>query len=320
MLDTGGRVHPDDERCAEARRLERLDDAFRRGDLAALREALDDPGAVPNGPMPLAIGSCLVYAVYCSPVAFIRTLLELGADPNAPVDDGFPPLIAALSTAAHAPGATPRDDVPEVVRLLLAAGADPNQRGINDYTPLHMAVSLRNARAVVLLIEAGADPALRTRIDDYETPAELAARSGFHELVALLTAGPPAAPRQLRPGLTVTHEVRGGGDAVRRGGRYRLRIRIRIAATGELVRWTAPSGHVGGSWLEDEGETLVTDTRVDRRSLVNGVFYGLGGMHVGGTRRLAIAPHLAYASRGVPGRIPPHAALDVEVTVLAPVS
>ena len=46
------------------------------------------------------------------------------------------------------PGATKRTDVGDVLRLLLSFGADPNQRGINDYTPLHMAVAERNLRAV----------------------------------------------------------------------------------------------------------------------------------------------------------------------------
>ena len=54
--------------------------------------------------MPDTIGSCLVYAIYHSPLSFIRKLLELGADPNAPVDDGFPPLIAALCKVREVPG------------------------------------------------------------------------------------------------------------------------------------------------------------------------------------------------------------------------
>jgi len=39
-------------------------------------------------------------------------------------------------------------------------------------------------------------------------------------------------------------------------------------------------------------------------------------MRVGGTRRLEIAPHLAYADGGVPGVIPAGALLTAEVTVL----
>src|SRR5512134_51521 len=104
-------MEPEEERCAEAKEFQRIDDAFRRGDLDGLRAAVDDPAVVPNGRMPDTVGSCLVYAIYHSPLAFIRTLLEIGADPNAPVDDGFPPLIAALGCTREAPGANRRNDV-----------------------------------------------------------------------------------------------------------------------------------------------------------------------------------------------------------------
>ena len=66
--------------------------------------------------------------------------------------------------------------------------ADPNQRGINDYTSLHMAVSEHHLPAIEVLLEAGADPRLRTRIDDYETPLEMAERAGLGEIAKLLAA------------------------------------------------------------------------------------------------------------------------------------
>jgi uncharacterized protein len=59
-------------------------------------------------------------------------------------------------------------DVTDIISLLLSFAADTNQRGINDYTPLHMAVSERNLSPVALLLDGGADPRLRTRIDDCE--------------------------------------------------------------------------------------------------------------------------------------------------------
>jgi hypothetical protein len=68
--------------------------------------------------------------------------------------------------------------------------------------------------------------------------------------------------------------------------------------------------------LDDDGETLITEVLVNRGRLISGLFYGLDGMRVGGTRRLEIAPHMAYGDRGVPGVIPPGAILLVEVTVL----
>jgi ankyrin repeat protein len=173
-------------RCAEHRRFMSIDAAFRNGDLAALRAAVDDPAAIPNGPMPMAIGPCLEYAIYHSPLPFIRTLLELGADPNPQDHIGFPPLIAALSCSRSQPGSPARPDVPEILKLLLEFKADPNQRGINDYTALHMAVAERNQTAVQLLLQAGADPRLRTRIDECETAREMAGRAGLVDIAEML--------------------------------------------------------------------------------------------------------------------------------------
>jgi hypothetical protein len=306
----------EEERCAEARKLQQIDAAFSAGDLNALRAALDDPTIVPNGRMPDTIGSCLVYAIYRSPLAFIRQLLEIGADPNAPVDDAFPPLIAALSCTRNVPGATRRIDVDEVVRLLLSFGADPNQRGINDFTPLHMAVSERNAFAIQLLLDGGADPGLATRIDECETPAEMARAAGLHEIAAILARKGEPLRRRLRSGLTLLADFAGSGEPVRRQQNYRIRLRLWLNK-GEAVRWQIASGPVGAARLDDEGATLFTEVRIDRRSLVPGLFYGVDGMCVGGTRRLEIAPHLAYGDRGVPGVIPAGALLTAEITILS---
>ena len=289
--------------------------AFVSGDLEALRSAVDDPSVVPNGPMPLTIGSCLVYAIYHSPIAFIRTLLEIGANPNAPVDDGFPPLIAALSCAREVPGAIRRTDVDDILRLLLAAGADPNQRGTNDYTPLHMAVAQRSLSAVQTLLDGGADPDLRTRIDECETPLEMAESAGLADIAATLKRRGQPLRRRLRSGLTLLVDVPGEGEPVRRQHNYRIRLRLWLNK-GEAVRWPTAWGPLGAARLEDDGETLITEVRIDRRSLVSGLFYGVEGMRVGGTRRLEIAPHLAYADRGVPGVIPAGAVLTAEITIL----
>jgi hypothetical protein len=61
-------MESDAERCAEYEKFKKIDAAFRAGDLDALRAAVDDPAVVPNGPMPLTIGSCLEYAIYHSPL------------------------------------------------------------------------------------------------------------------------------------------------------------------------------------------------------------------------------------------------------------
>ena len=293
----------------------RIHDAFRIGDLNALRAAVEDPSVVPNGRMPDGIGPCLVYAIYHSPLAFIRTLLEIGADPNGSGNDGFPPLIAALSATREQAGAIRRTDIDEVLRLLLSWGADPNQRGINDYTPLHMAVAERNLLAIHVLLEGGADPELRTRIDQHETPREMAAARGLSEIADLLARGGQPLRRRMRSGLTLLADVPGTGAPVRRQHKYRIRLRLWLNK-GNAVRWNTAWGSMSAAQLEDDGETLVTEVRIDRRSLVAGLYHGVEGMRVHGMRRLEMAPHLAYGDRGVPGVIPAAAALTAEITIL----
>jgi ankyrin repeat protein len=305
----------EEERCAEAKKFRVIDAAFHEGDLDALRAAVDDPTAVPNGRMPDAIGSCLVYAIYHSPLAFIRTLLEVGADPNAPVNDGFPALIAALSCTGTAAGAAARSDVDDILRLLLSFGANPNQRGINDYTPLHMAVGEKNALAVQTLLDGGADSELRTRIDACETPREMAEAAGLADIAAMLARKGQPLRKRVRSGLTLLADIVGSGEPVRRHHSYRIRLRLWLNK-GQPVRWQAAWGPVGVAKLDDNGATLMTEVPIDRRSLVAGLFYGVEGMRVGGTRRLEIAPHLAYGNRGVPGVIPAGALLISEITIL----
>ena len=306
---------PEEDRCAEAAKLQRIDEAFQKGDLDALRAAVDDPSVIPNGQMPITVGSCLVYAIYHSPLAFIRTLLEIGADPNAPADDGFPPLIAALSSGRDVPGAKPRRDVDDVIRLLLSSGCDPNQRGINDYTPLHMAVAERNALAVQILLDGGGDPDLRTRIDDCETALEMARAIDRADMIAILERKGQPERRRLRSGLVLLTDIPGAGDPVLRQQNYMVRLRLWLHR-GEPVRWQMPSGPVGVGRLEDNGETLITEMRINRGSMMNGLFYGIDGMRVGGTRRLEIAPHLAYGEKGIPGAIPENALIVAEITIL----
>ena len=110
-------------------------------------------------------------------------------------------------------------------------------------------------------------------------------------------------------------DIPGTGDTVRRQQSYRLRLRLWLPS-GEPIRWPVHEGPMEAAKLEDDGATLITERRIDRRSLINGVFYGIDGMRGGGIRRLEIAPHLAYGDRGVPGIVPRHATLIAEVKVL----
>ncbi|MDX1404643.1 MAG: FKBP-type peptidyl-prolyl cis-trans isomerase [Woeseiaceae bacterium] len=119
----------------------------------------------------------------------------------------------------------------------------------------------------------------------------------------------------MRPGIELLADQPGSGPEVRRRHVYLLRLKLWLNK-GDPVRWASASGFVDRARLEDNGETLVADMRIDRENLVNGLFHGIQGMRIGGTRKLKIAPHLAYGARGVPGTIPENALIIAEVSVL----
>ncbi|MDH3417981.1 MAG: ankyrin repeat domain-containing protein [Gammaproteobacteria bacterium] len=156
-----------------------IHEACRRGDLEALQTSLGDRPDFPNCHGTAGIGYVLEYAIYHSPLPFVRALLELGADPNYRDDSGFPCLLATLSCQD-------RPDRHEMLDMLVAFGADIEQRGHNDYTPLHYAAALEDLQAIEQLIAHGADLHARTRIDDYATPLEEAELLGRQRAVALL--------------------------------------------------------------------------------------------------------------------------------------
>ena len=96
---------------------------------------------------------------------------------------------------------------------------------------------------------------------------------------------------------------------------YKVRLKCWLNK-GESVKWREPWGLVDRAAIEDNGETLITDVRLDREFLINGLFYGIEGMNIGGTRKLKISPHLAYGEKGIPDTIPANAVLIFEVTIL----
>ena len=306
-------MHSDDERCVHARKIQAIERAFVGGDL----EALERRGRpVSRAQRRDADRNRLVSRLRHppSPLSFIRTLLELGADPNAPVDDGFPPLIAALSCSQQAPGATPRTDFEDVLRLLLSFGADPNQRGHNDYTPLHMAVAVRQPQAI-------ADPAWRrrrSRSTHAHRRLRYADRDGGICRLGRTGVGHGA------KGQPVRQRLRSGSDPARGSARdraagaqaaaYRIRLRMwlkqgepcdgRPLGTGGRGKARRPGRDAGHRSPRQPRPTRQWTLLWHRRD-------ARGRDPPAGDRA-----HLGYADRGVPGVIPPNAALTAEITIL----
>jgi len=77
-------------------------------------------------------------------------------------------------------------DAPAVVSWSLDHGARIDARGINDWTPLHLACLHGYIGLVQALVERGADINARTRIDDRFTPLEEAIVAGHKNVVEFL--------------------------------------------------------------------------------------------------------------------------------------
>ena len=152
-----------------------------------MRAALDNPESFPNvNVLPRALGESLrVQAVYSGPAGLVDELLDAGVDVDPVVMDGFPILIATLSTD--------RPERHEFLAEFLRRGADPERRGINSWTALHWAVSRGDVHAVEILLTHGADIEARELIDDYLSVIEIAEARlaadlpGAREVLDLLT-------------------------------------------------------------------------------------------------------------------------------------
>ena len=108
----------------------------------------------------------------------VTWMLEKDVDLAFSDDEGYPVLLSAI--------ASDRSDKYDILELLLQHGAPTDMRGINDWTPLHMAAARNDVKAVKLLIEYGADATAKTRIDDYATPLEEARMLGSNDAVKYL--------------------------------------------------------------------------------------------------------------------------------------
>ncbi|MYE69972.1 MAG: hypothetical protein F4237_07995, partial [Gemmatimonadetes bacterium] len=141
----------------------------------------------------------------------IQLLLRAGADVNAHTHLGESPLRMAW--------VPPRDAtvVDSVISVLLEAGAEIGARTNDGRTPLHVGVQGHKPAAVLALLEARADPALR---DDAGNLADPTACEHWGKAVFFATADADAIARCLEAGADPVLPVE--GDARDRGSLLRV--------------------------------------------------------------------------------------------------
>jgi ankyrin repeat protein len=155
------------------------DDPFRaagRGDLAAVRELLDD-GLSPNTRNEAGY-TPLMAAARGLQVEVIRLLLSRGADATLADHDGDTALHCAVLQST-------KDGAREAacVRLLIDAGAQPNARNANGRTPLMQATCSECVEGVRELLLRGADSTAVEK--EGRTARELAIEFDLREMVQL---------------------------------------------------------------------------------------------------------------------------------------
>jgi ankyrin repeat protein len=166
--------------ASRACEFQEVSDILGRGDpaeLEALRRLID---GFPHGVDPFLGRPWITDAVAADPLPTVVWMIEAGVELNLPDPEGYPLIHRCLMRDGG--------DRHAVLAALIAGGADVNARGVNDWTPLHRAAIEEDLRALEMLLAAGADPSLRTRIDEHATPEEEARNHGFTASADLIAA------------------------------------------------------------------------------------------------------------------------------------
>jgi uncharacterized protein len=126
-------------------------------------------------------GSAFFLAARTADVEMMRLLVDLGADPKLPNEDGTTPLMAAAGAGTHSPGedAGLEPEALEAVKLTLALGNDVNAVDKNGNTAMHGAAYKQLPSVVKFLTENGASVEIWNRKNSSGwTPLRIAA--GVH--------------------------------------------------------------------------------------------------------------------------------------------
>jgi len=197
-------------------------------------------------PVPSAAGdyqpSSLLEAVLLGNRSAVENFIALGADVNAPEEDGTTPLMRAV-----------HGRFTDIAKRLIDSGANVAARNRYGVTALYLAARGGDAATTRELLVAGIDA--NTALPGGETALMTAARSGHTDVVGVLLTGSSAIESlaDLAGNAAVTErsgyapvESAGYGDTERRAiPRHRADVNAREQRYGDTaLMWAAVAGHV----------------------------------------------------------------------------
>lgn len=124
--------------------------AVEKGTIQVIQQLLDKEAKFNGNP------SALICAVNATKKPVVELLLKTGCDPNIDVDRETP-LIKAAAGGLN-----------EIITILLDAGANPNHLPWSGKSPLQSAIAKGQWASAIQLLDAGADPRLRSTPDRYK--------------------------------------------------------------------------------------------------------------------------------------------------------
>lgn len=130
-------------------------------DLEELEQMLDN---FPEGTDDVLGQRWITNAIECGSLSSFEWMIRKGVKLVFDEIGGYGVIASCIETESP--------DKYKILDSLIKAGADLNQQGFDDWTPLHQAAVHEDWKALEMLLDAGADKTIRTRIDDCTTPAE----------------------------------------------------------------------------------------------------------------------------------------------------
>ena len=174
MLATYLRLQPN----MKDRKYDHIFERIQHGSIEDLERIALTTESFPSGKDDFIGRYWITNAIDCGSLESIRWMLSKKVPLDFRDDEGNTPLLSAIDRE--------KPDKYVVLEILIKSGAPINEQGVNDWTPLHMAATRNDIKALKILVEHGADLTIKTDIDDCATPLEEARNSGCMKAVRFL--------------------------------------------------------------------------------------------------------------------------------------